>query len=108
MPAYLAPLIVILAFVAFLSFSLVRLYQVEQDMRSNVSDNMLWVITQAQVASHRLDEAVNRRVLGDEAARPGLRFDVFTSRLVLLDEGPQQRYLERLGFAGDITTHSIS
>ncbi len=104
MPAYVAPLLVILAFAAFLTFSLVRLFQVEQDMRSNVSDNMLWVITQAQVASHRLDEAVNRRVLGDVAARPGLRFDVFTSRLVLLDEGPQQRYLERLGFAGDITT----
>lgn len=103
MPAYFAPLIAILAFVAFLSFSLVRLFQVEQDMRSNVSDNMLWVITQAQVASHRLDEAVSRRALGDDAAQPGLRFDVLTSRLVLLDEGPQQRYLEGLGFADDIT-----
>jgi signal transduction histidine kinase len=104
MPAYFAPLVVILAFVAFLTFSLVRLFQVEQDMRSNVSDNMLWVITQAQVASHRLDEAVNRRALGDETTRPDLRFDVLTSRLVLLDAGPQQRYLAGLGFDGHLAT----
>lgn len=102
MPAFLAPLVVIVAFATFLTFSLVRLFQVEQDMRSNVSDNMLWVITQAQVASHRFDEAVNRHAMGDGATQPGLRFDVLTSRLVLLNEGPQQRYLDALGFADDI------
>ncbi|APX94882.1 two-component sensor histidine kinase [Halomonas sp. 1513] len=90
------------AFAGLLTFSLVRLIQVEQDMRSNVSENMLWVISQAQVASHRLDEEVHRLTLGDPAARPALRYDVLTSRLVLLDEGPQRRYLEALGFAEQV------
>ncbi|MBD3894789.1 HAMP domain-containing histidine kinase [Halomonas sp. ML-15] len=90
------------AFAGLLTFSLVRLIQVEQDMRSNVSENMLWVISQAQVASHRLDEEVHRLTLGDQAARPALRYDVLTSRLVLLDEGPQRRYLEALGFAEQV------
>ncbi|MCG6657665.1 HAMP domain-containing histidine kinase [Halomonas campisalis] len=95
-------MVAVVTFAAFLGFSLFRLFQVEQDMRSNVSENMLWVITQAQVASHRLDEEVHRRVLGDEQARPGLRHDVLTSRLVLLDEGPQRRYLAELGFAAAV------
>ena len=98
-PAYALPALAMIAFVGLLTFSLVRLFQVEQDMRSNVSENMLWVITQAQVASHRLDQEVHRLTLGDSAARPALRYDVLTSRLVLLDEGPQRRYLTALGFA---------
>src|SRR5690554_2439456 len=100
--AQLAPLMVIVAFATFLAFSLVRLYQVEQDMRENVNENMLWVITQAQVPSHRLDEAVNRLARGDETAAPGLRFDNFASRLELIAQGPQQRYLAALGFSDAI------
>src|SRR5699024_4815099 len=82
---------------AFLGFALLRLFLVEQDMRDNVDENMLWVITQAQVASHRLDGEVNRHLLGDLDADPALRFDVLASRLILLDDGPQRRYLEELG-----------
>ncbi|PMR79702.1 two-component sensor histidine kinase [Halomonas urumqiensis] len=92
-----------LAFAVFLTFALTRLFQVEQEMRSNVSENMLWVVTQAQVASHRLDEAVHRRVLGDSDVQPTLRFDVLVSRLTLLDEGPQRRYMEALGFGGELS-----
>jgi signal transduction histidine kinase len=102
LPAHFAPLLVIIAFATFLAFSLVRLFQVEQDMRENVDENMLWVITQAQVASHRLDEAVNRLARGDETANPGLRFDNFVSRLELIAQGPQQRYLADLGFSDAI------
>lgn len=89
--------------IAILAFALIRLVQVEQEMRSNVNENMLWVITQAQVASHRLDEAIHRRILGDGDAQPSLQFDVLVSRLVLLNEGPQRRYLEDLGFGPDLT-----
>lgn len=98
-PAYVLTGLAILAFATFLGFALARLFLVEQDMRVNVDENMLWVITQAQVASHRLDGEVNRRLLGDLEANPELRFDVLTSRLVLLDAGPQRRYLEEIGFA---------
>ncbi|MFP4137419.1 MAG: sensor histidine kinase [Halomonas sp.] len=100
--AHAVPTLAILAFAAFLTFSLVNLHQVEQDMRNTVSENMLWVVTQAQVASHRLDEAVHRLALGDEDVDPELRYDVLSSRLVLMNEGPQRRYLAELGFDEDL------
>ena len=93
---YVLPLLAVVTFATFLSISLVQLHDLEQDMRRNVDENMLWVITQAQVASHRLDEEVHRLTLGDIDARPGLRYDVLTSRLALLDAGPQRRYLRRI------------
>ena len=96
-PAYILSGLAILTFATFLGFALLRLFLVEQDMRDNVDENMLWVITQAQVASHRLDGEVNRHLLGDPDADPALRFDVLASRLILLDDGPQRRYLEELG-----------
>lgn len=101
-PAFVLPGLAIFAFATFLGFALVRLAQVEQDMRINVDENMLWVITQAQVASHRLDGAVQRQRLGYPEADPQLRYDILASRMVLLDEGPQRRYLERLGFADSL------
>lgn len=97
--AYALPSLAILTFAIFLGFALSRLFMVERDMRDNVDENMLWVITQAQVASHRLDGEVNRYLLGDLSADPGLRFDILSSRLVLLDAGPQRRYIEALGAA---------
>ncbi|MEQ5801907.1 HAMP domain-containing sensor histidine kinase [Halomonas sp. H10-9-1] len=96
-PAYALPSLAIVALTAFLAFALVRLFQVEQAMRSNVDENMLWVVTQAQVASHLLDQAVNRRALGDSEEDPELRLDILTSRLTLMDEGPQRRYLAAEG-----------
>ncbi|WP_373181567.1 sensor histidine kinase [Halomonas campaniensis] len=101
-PAYVLPGLAILAFATFLGLALVRLFLVEQDMRDNVDENMLWVISQAQVASHRLDGAVNRHLLGDTDADPELRFDILVSRLVLLGAGPQRRYLEEIGFAEEL------
>ncbi len=92
---YALPVLAVLTFAAFLTVSLVRLHEVEQDMRTNVDENMLWVITQAQVASHRLDQAVYRLTMGDPDAQPGLRYDVLASRLALLDAGPQRRYLDQ-------------
>jgi len=92
-PAYLIPSLAILAFAAFLGFAMIRLFQVEQAMRGNVDENMLWVATQAQVASHRFEQAVSRRALGDSQADPELRLDILHSRLSLMDDGPQRRYL---------------
>ncbi len=96
-PAYLLASLAMLAFSAFLAFALIRLFQVEKDMRNNVDENMLWVVTQAQVASHRLDQAVSRRALGHRDADPELRLDILSSRLTLMDDGPQRRYLAAQG-----------
>ncbi len=95
--SYALPAFAVVLFAVFLSVALAQLAIIERDMRKNVDENMLWVVTQAQVASHRLDQAVHRYTLDDDAARPDQRFDVLVSRLSLMDAGPQRRYLDRIG-----------
>ena len=94
------PILTIAIFVLLLAFSLMRLSNIERDMRIEATQNMLWVISRAHVASLRLSEAAARRAM-DEAGRSELelRADVFLSRLALLDDGPQRRQMEVLGFA---------
>lgn len=89
------PMLAIAIFVALLAFSLMRLSEIERDMRIEATQNMLWVISRAHIASLQLGEAVahGRPV-------PEVRHNVFLSRLALLDDGPQRRQMEELGFAG--------
>jgi len=95
---YWLPLVAIGLFIILLFFSLLRLSGVEKNMRSNVDENMLWVITQAQLASHRLQEAAHRHAMGHTDAQPEQYLDVLFSRLTLMDQGPQRRYIQALGF----------
>ncbi|SHM42647.1 His Kinase A (phospho-acceptor) domain-containing protein [Paracoccus solventivorans] len=71
-----------------------QLVQLERQMRIGASENMIWVFGQAQI------EALNLALtLSDEAAAQQIqtRFDVLLSRLTLLEEGPQRRFLEDAG-----------
>jgi PAS domain S-box-containing protein len=94
------PILTIAIFVLLLAFSLMRLSGIERDMRIEATQNMLWVISRAHVASLRLSEVAARRAM-DEADQSELelRTNVFLSRLALLDDGPQRRQMEALGFA---------
>jgi signal transduction histidine kinase len=94
---YWLPLAAIGLFFILLFFSLLRLSEVEKAMRNNVDENMLWVITQAQVAGHRFQEAIHRHAMEDPAAQPQQRLDILFSRLTLMDDGPQRRYIRALG-----------
>jgi two-component system sensor histidine kinase SenX3 len=97
--AYALPSLVVAAFAIFLAFSLATLVRIEQDMRDNVGENMLWVLTQAEIAGLRFDEEVSRRTSGDvETTDLKLRYNVLLSRLKLLSQGPQARYLDAAGF----------
>ncbi len=94
------PTLTILAFVVLLSFSLLRLSDIERSMRIEAPQNMLWVLSRAHVASLQLDHVVARLALEDsDPAELALRHNVFLSRLALLGEGPQQRAMEALGLA---------
>ncbi len=99
-PPYLLPSLAIFTLVAFLMFTLLRLFQLEQAMRAHVDENMLWVVTQAQVAGHRLSDDVHRFLHGARDADPALRLDILVSRMALLDDGPQRRYLKAMGLDG--------
>jgi len=99
----------ILAFAVLLGFALVRLWETEAETRRSIADNMLWAIAQAHSAALLLDNAVARRV----GAVPGdadiaLRYDILLSRLTLLSQGPQARYMEELGFARPLSAHEAA
>src|SRR5690606_14550893 len=78
-------------------FALMKLADIERDMRVEATENMLWVIHQAQTSALRLDAASAQSVSGIGAADLKLRYNVLLSRLELLSDGPQARYLATLG-----------
>lgn len=80
-----------------LVFALARTSALERDMRIAATQNMLWVMTQTQKEVLALTlAAAAPDADGDEVAR---RFDMTLSRLSLIGEGPQRRYLEQAGHA---------
>ncbi|WP_022729987.1 sensor histidine kinase [Fodinicurvata sediminis] len=101
--AYAVSGIAILAFAVVLVFALWRLLETESEMRRNEGDNMLWAISQAQTATLLLDATLARRAGGlEEGSEVERRYNVLLSRLNLLSQGPQARYMADLGFAAPL------
>jgi len=99
------PVSAIVIFVALLAFSLMRLSDLERDMRIEATQNMLWVISRAHISSLQLGEAAAGSVAGEvDHAQLELRYNVFLSRLALLDDGPQRRRMEALSAAAALDT----
>lgn len=97
---YAPVLPLVLVFLGPLAFVLAKTSALERDMRIAATENMLWVITQTQmeVLALTLATATPER----EAEVIARRYDLTLARLNLLREGPQARYLERLGHAAVI------
>lgn len=77
-------------------FALTRLAQIQHDM-SNVSANMLWVITQTQAKGLRVSVHLERHLReGDHIEPLSHAYQMLSSRFNLLLAGPQRRYLESL------------
>lgn len=94
------PLLAIVIFVLLLAFSLMRLSDIERDMRIEATQNMLWVISRGHVSSLQLSEAAAEQAIGNrDRAQMELRYNVFLSRLALLGDGPQRRRMVDLGFS---------
>lgn len=105
--AYAVAGIAVLAFGALLVFSLLRLVETEHDMRRNDGDNMLWAISRAHAATLLLDVAVTRHAGVPESETDiKRRLDVLLSRLTLLSEGPQARYMANLGAGEALARHA--
>lgn len=95
------PILTIAIFVISLTFSLTRLSGIERDMRIDATQNMVWVISRAHAASLELSSTIARVSTGElDPEILELRYNVFLSRLALLDDGPQRRRMEALGFSG--------
>ncbi|MDN6180078.1 MAG: PAS domain-containing sensor histidine kinase [Halomonas subglaciescola] len=97
------PLVAVLVFALLLTFSLVRMFDVESAMRVEAEQNMLWVLHQSEVAALRLSKAATLAEMGEvEADAISLRFDILASRIALLKDGPQRRFIEKIGFANEL------
>lgn len=97
------PLAAVVVFTILLTFSLIRMFEIENAMRVEAEQNMLWVLHQSEVAALRLTETAALADLGE--ATPDdllLRFDILVSRFALLNDGPQRRFLEKNGFSDDL------
>src|SRR5690554_3658060 len=79
------------AFSALIGYSLLRIASIERDMRIEATQNMLWVVSRAQVAGLQLIAAgVERGLVEIDQSALELHHNVFLSRLALLDDGPQR------------------
>ena len=96
----LIPSITIGLFAVLIVSSLFRLLTIEQDMRIEATQNMLWVITRAQVGSLQLQEAASLRVEGGNEESPlDRKLNNFLSYYKVLNHGPQRRQMDGMGLS---------
>lgn len=86
---------VLLVFLGSLGFALAKSSALERDMRIAVTQNMLWVVSQTQMETYALGLAVAQQDRDERHIEQ--RFDLTISRLQLLGQGPQARYLDQIG-----------
>ena len=99
----LLPLVAVFVFAVLLTFSLIRMLEVENAMRVGAEKNMLWVFHQSEVAARRLTETAALIGLGEaDADDLSLRFDILKSRIAILNDGPQRRFVEEIGYDDEL------
>lgn len=94
------PILTISVFTLLLVFSFIRLSAVDKNMRIEMTQNMLWVISRSQVSTLELQEAVTFRSLGLKKQRDvDEAFSIFLGQFNILNDGPQRRHIDHLGYA---------
>src|SRR5690554_4792520 len=106
---YILPLITIALLLALLGVALFRLSVIQHDMRYNSNANMVWVVYYTHLESLRLTDALQKVAL-DPAADVDLlfRYQMLLSRLNLLHDGPQSRFLDDVGLLAEMHTQSVA
>jgi hypothetical protein len=97
--------VVTLAAIAVLAISLAftvwRLLNVEQDLRTEDTHTNLWQISQTQFEASIFAEVLARTAAGETFAdpeqAPTFRLAILISRLTVLLEGPQGKVIDRVG-----------
>jgi len=93
----LIPSVTIGLFAVLIVTSLFRLLAIEQELRINATQNMLWVVTRAQVSSLQLQEAASMRVEGvSEGASIDRKLNNFLGHYKVLNDGPQRRQMDEM------------
>lgn len=95
---YLVPILTIVILTILLTLTLLRLADVQRDMRNNVSANMVWVVYQAHTESLLLRDAIYQQTIDPRASVDvAFRYDMLLSRINLMNQGPQARQLAHIG-----------
>ncbi|MEN9063394.1 PAS domain-containing protein [Ponticoccus litoralis] len=97
------PLVTVIVFALLLTVSLQRMVRIESDMRVDAEQNMLWVMHESEAAARRLKETALLAELGRaQEADIALHLDILRSRVALLNDGPQRRFVEHIGLGEEL------
>ena len=94
----LLALVAVLFFVLMLGYALYKLFDLQSEVSADVGENMVWALSQAVYQSGRLYQAtsINPETPQSRADKE-LHHDLLKSRLMMLEEGPQRRYMQKSG-----------
>ncbi|PVE24078.1 hypothetical protein DC522_12325 [Microvirga sp. KLBC 81] len=104
--AAIVTLFAIASLVAYLGVTVMRLVDVERDLRTDTMQTNLWVTTQTQFEAAAFAESLARQAAQENFAtpeeEPAFRATILISRLAVLLEGPQSEVFRTLGLMGDL------
>lgn len=102
----LVTLVAIASMIACLVFTVARLVEVENDLRTEDTHTNLWQITQTQFEASLLAQSLAREAahetFADVEEAPEFRIAILISRLSVLLEGPQGHLVQQLGHLSDL------
>ncbi|MDD2224092.1 MAG: HAMP domain-containing sensor histidine kinase [Pseudomonas sp.] len=92
-----------------LGVALFRLSVIQREMHYNSNANMVWVVYYTHLESLRLTDALQKQALDPEAEVDLLfRYQMLLSRLNLLHDGPQARFLDEVGLLDELKTQAVT
>jgi len=104
--AALITLIAIASLVVCLVFTVVRLFEVERELRTDGMYSNIWFVSQAQFEAAVFAESLARKAANEsfasESEEPGFRAGILMSRLAVLLEGERADILDDIGVLGDM------
>jgi two-component system, OmpR family, sensor histidine kinase SenX3 len=96
---------VVILFVLLVGAS-VRLVMSEAELGDDIAEDMVWLASQAQYEAVRFAEALAGFSVGTVTNTDlQLRFDLLTSRIVVLEQGEPRRQMETLGKASELVRY---
>jgi signal transduction histidine kinase len=96
---------VVVLFVLLVSASL-RLVTTETQLSGAITEDMVWLASQGQFESIRMAEALSGFGVGTVTRSDlQLRFDLLTSRIVVLEQGEPRRQMEALGQTAELVNY---
>src|SRR5215213_6957856 len=102
----LVTLVAMASLIVCLGFAVVRIFEMEHELRNDGTYIDVWFVTQAQFEAAILAESLARAAINESfdapEQAPGFRTTILISRLAVLLEGRQEKLMESLGLSGDL------